>query len=257
MVGAAAMLCSFKHMTLAVVVFISQAANNILLVPVLMWAVTVSLLVNKILGSPIAFDEAQILRKKVRYLAPEPCKPVRHLVARQLIDDLPPEACLPARPTSAEVVEALSETQAPFLPVFTSRAGARRCLGLVPRTRLDAAIRAADGGIVPADSLADPPNITILADAPADSFYVLFAKAQLRAACVVTASGDYYGVISRAGLAKTAMALEEGLELEPMDDVQSGDDVSEGSETESSGKESEALGPLGAETFRGAAATRV
>lgn len=47
MIGSAAMLCGFKRMSMAVVVFVATAANDFNLVPPLMLSVVVSLILSK------------------------------------------------------------------------------------------------------------------------------------------------------------------------------------------------------------------
>ncbi|CAJ1333323.1 unnamed protein product [Effrenium voratum] len=117
MIGAAAMLSSFKQMTIAVVLFVNTASNNVELGPPLMLAVSVSLFMGKLLGSPKAWDEEQLLRKKVPFLEPEPCKEVRDLQAYDLLDEIPEESYLPPEPDISQVEKALQCCQAPFLPV--------------------------------------------------------------------------------------------------------------------------------------------
>ena len=74
MVGSASMLAGFKQMAVAVVVFITGAANDLGLIPPLMLAVTLSLMINKRINER-GFDEEQILRKAIPFLpAPRPVK---------------------------------------------------------------------------------------------------------------------------------------------------------------------------------------
>ncbi|CAE8646828.1 unnamed protein product, partial [Polarella glacialis] len=110
MVGSAAMLAGFKQMAVAVVVFITGAANDLNLVPPLMLAVTVALMLNKLINER-GFDEEQILRKGIPYLGPEPPRLMDRMVALDLRDELPPEALLPPEASIRTVKDALEQTK--------------------------------------------------------------------------------------------------------------------------------------------------
>lgn len=84
-----------------------------------------------------------------------------------------------------------------------------KCVGLVPRTRLQAALQGHEGKLLPVARLSEPASIMILADAPASDFYDLFAKAHVRAACIIGSDGSFCGVLSRSVLAAAQARLEE------------------------------------------------
>merc|ERR1719401_3151539 len=70
------------------------------------------------------------------------------------------------------------------------------------------------GTVLPVSRLAERSPYTLLEDMPAGRLYVLFSKAGLRAACVVTESGEFRGMISRAGLIERTRRMSQGLEEE-------------------------------------------
>lgn len=58
--------------------------------------------------------------------------------------------------------------------------------------------------------LVDPVPYTILEDMPAPRMYALFAKAGVNAACVVSDSGVFKGMITRSGLIKATREMDQG-----------------------------------------------
>merc|ERR1719436_2023521 len=98
MVGSAAMLCGFKQMAVAVVVFITGCVNDPNLIPPLMLSITISLLLNQSF-SERGFDEEQILRKNIPFLNPEPPLVLDSCIAVDLLDKLPQEGVLSSEAT--------------------------------------------------------------------------------------------------------------------------------------------------------------
>uniref|UniRef100_A0A7R9ZWB3 Chloride channel protein n=1 Tax=Pyrodinium bahamense TaxID=73915 RepID=A0A7R9ZWB3_9DINO len=146
MVGSAAMLCGFKQMSVAVVIFISGCAGALSLVPPLMCSVTVSLFLNQCINER-GFDEEQIMRKKIPFLLPEPPKAMDGVPAKFLCDSIPPEAVLPPK-ASLEVVTKALEAPASVVDFPVVKASGF-CIGFTTRERLDAALKAMQ---------ADPPE---------------------------------------------------------------------------------------------------
>merc|ERR1711879_789898 len=70
MVGSAAMLGGFTHMTIAVVVILVEAARDLSLVAPLMLSISVSHIVSTCVNHH-SYDEVLILRKGVPFLQPE------------------------------------------------------------------------------------------------------------------------------------------------------------------------------------------
>eukprot|EP00439_Symbiodinium_sp_Y106_P012047 s5424_g1.t2 len=135
MVGSASMLAGFKQMAVAVVVFITGAANDLGLVPPLMLAVTISLLLNKLINER-GFDEEQILRKAIAYLPAEPPRLMDRTVALELCDDLPPEAVLAPEVDFRTIQAALQQDKVDCFPVLKEGG---HCIGFTTRARLQAA----------------------------------------------------------------------------------------------------------------------
>mmetsp|Transcript_1153 Transcript_1153/g.2555 ORF Transcript_1153/g.2555 Transcript_1153/m.2555 type:complete len:745 (-) Transcript_1153:54-2288(-) len=137
MVGSAAMLCGFKRMNMAVVVFVATAANDFNLVPPLMLSVVVSLSFARFFLDR-GYDEEQLVRRKVSFLEPEPPHKMENMEASQLCDPLPPEARLPEEATMAQVSRALSTDLASFPVLKTGQI----CVGFATRERLSTALDA-------------------------------------------------------------------------------------------------------------------
>jgi len=154
MVGSAAMLCGFKRMSIAVVVFVATASNDFTLVPPLMVAVVVSMTISKACLAR-GYDEEQILRRKVPYLDPEPPPALDSLKATDLIDKLPPEARLPPEAKAGLVARALEAKEVFDFPVLRGNV----CVGFTTRERLESALRGCahprDGGELSGRSLED------------------------------------------------------------------------------------------------------
>jgi len=137
MVGSAAMLCGFKRMSLAVVVFVATAANDFNLVPPLMLSVVVSVSCAEFLLHR-GYDEEQLIRRKVAFLEPQTPNCLDKKKASELCDILPPEATLHVEATAAEVSKALKTDVSDFPVVKVGGI----CVGFTTRERLEAALEA-------------------------------------------------------------------------------------------------------------------
>jgi len=74
------------------------------------------------------------------------------------------------------------------------------------------------GTLLPVSRLAEHSPYTILEDMPAPRLYALFSKAGARAACVVSETGEFRGMISRAGLIAATRRFEEDNDEENEDE---------------------------------------
>eukprot|EP00434_Breviolum_minutum_P006873 symbB.v1.2.006065.t1/scaffold352.1/size221597/7 len=207
MIGAVAVLASFKQMSLACVVFISGASNDWELTPALMMAVSISLFTSRCIACTRPWDEEQLIVKKVPYLPEDFCKELKSFVASDLLDVLPAEAtCLTAFAEAAEVEEALKSCTAPYLPLLDHG----RCTAVLGRPELSKLLRkeGLSGELLDVTKCGEAAGVQVLEATPAASLYPLFAQAHVQAVCVVTATGMFCGIISRAGLAAKTTAIE-------------------------------------------------
>lgn len=210
MVGSAAMLCGFKQISLAVVVFIVEAGNDLSLTTPLMLSVTISLILNRLFLKS-GFDEEQIARKKIPFLPPEPSDGLSRVMAVELCDLLPASAVLGFDATVTTVQNALEHDDVSHFPVVRNKGV---CAGFVTRTRLEAAMKASSGSSphwhVAVRRLMDVLPYMVPEDAPLQLFYSLFAKAGANVVCVVSDSGEFRGMITRnAVIAATRKSEEE------------------------------------------------
>jgi len=162
MIGSAAMLCGFKQMSVAVVIFITGCANDLNLVPPLMMAVAVSLFLNKLINER-GFDEEQIARKKIPFLTPELPLALDTTVALELIDMVPEDAILPPKATLERVKRALNAKNGTEdvqdFPVVKEN---RVCVGFTTRDRLEAALKSREeGSQSPIGPLVTKPRATL------------------------------------------------------------------------------------------------
>jgi len=234
-------------MAVAVVVFITGAANDLNLVPPLMLAVTIALLLNKLINER-GFDEEQILRKAIPFLGPDPPHLMDRIVALDLRDDLPQEAVLPPEAEYHVIKLALEQKKVNCFPVIKE---GNICIGFATRVRLEAALQAWEdtgmieagemrpkaesptevtgdsnplgklisatvaretsfsGTMLPVFRLTERSPYTILQDMPGPRLYAIFAKAGAKAACVVSEKGEFKGMITRGGLIEQARRCEE------------------------------------------------
>mmetsp|Transcript_88303 Transcript_88303/g.175514 ORF Transcript_88303/g.175514 Transcript_88303/m.175514 type:complete len:741 (-) Transcript_88303:2-2224(-) len=241
-VGSAAMLCGFKQMTLAVVLIVVECVNDLELAPVVMLSVAVSMLVNWSINEK-GHDEEQIEKKDLPFLEGEAPTRLDNSTAMDLCDDIPEDAELKPVDELSAVQTALAHKQVKEFPIVDrgvcvgivkrndlevalhrigvqtppssfrghkSRAFSKNPFDTVDAKRakqVEALIARSDSGSMkelPLYKIMDPTPFIILEDMPAPRLYGLFAKAGERAACVVDRNGQFCGVISRAGLIKSA-----------------------------------------------------
>lgn len=150
-VGSAAMLGGFTHMTMAVVVLLIEAAHDLSLVPILMFSVTVARFWSKAFDEH-GFDEVLILKKGVPFLDSEVPEEMRssRVTAWDILSKVPEKAVLPALATPEMVDAALRSTsEISAFPVARREAkrggdeGVTRpvLIGLVTRARLELALQ--------------------------------------------------------------------------------------------------------------------
>eukprot|EP00928_Gymnodinium_smaydae_P024392 TRINITY_DN19747_c0_g1_i1.p1 TRINITY_DN19747_c0_g1~~TRINITY_DN19747_c0_g1_i1.p1 ORF type:complete len:942 (+),score=192.42 TRINITY_DN19747_c0_g1_i1:176-3001(+) len=137
MMGSAAMLCGFKRMSLAVVVFIVDCGNDLTLIPPCLLVVTISLVLNRALIDN-NFDEEQMVRKGVPYLPPEPPGSLDGHLALDLIDTSGPR--LPLRAPSRLLRAATEGARGNDVLPVVRRDGV--CVGFTTCVRLQAALMA-------------------------------------------------------------------------------------------------------------------
>eukprot|EP00418_Pyrodinium_bahamense_P085472 CAMPEP_0179054326 /NCGR_PEP_ID=MMETSP0796-20121207/22727_1 /TAXON_ID=73915 /ORGANISM="Pyrodinium bahamense, Strain pbaha01" /LENGTH=611 /DNA_ID=CAMNT_0020750943 /DNA_START=262 /DNA_END=2097 /DNA_ORIENTATION=- len=218
LVGCAAMLCGFKQMTAAVVLICIQCVNNVHVSPVVMLSVSVAMAVNRLINKK-GHDEQQIEGRKLPFLAPEVPDVLVSVPARDLCDSSPVR--LHEGGKLADLIRAL-RSQVAYFPVFDEQGS--QCIGIVDRKHLEAiglarneSLRACEveapgssgaggTGTVPITSFMDPTPFTIPEDMPAERFYKIFSKEGEKAACVVSPTGEFIGIISRWGLIEASYA---------------------------------------------------
>lgn len=234
MAGSAAMLSGFKQISMGVVVFIGEAANDLGLTPVLMMSVTISLLLNKrCLKS--GFDEEQILRKNIPFLPPQLPSMMDFKTAGDLCERPPVQAILPPATPVWMVLRALKVYKGKhYFPVVNDDL---TCIGFTTRQRLKAALEAlnveedGDGTesepsddhselnrTLPVANLTDPIPYMIPEAATAEQFYQIFAKAGANVCCVASDVGKFRGIISRGALIPAVRLAEEAAESDDDDD---------------------------------------
>jgi len=212
--GSAAMLSAFTHQTLAIVVFLMECVNNIDFICPLMVTIAVARVVTKAF-SEHGYDEEIMEIKGVPFLSR---KPPHHLTnaratAAKLCAALPEGSALAPKAPRLAVERALKSAAAEF-PVLSRGSG--RCLGLVTRAHLENLLQEHDAAaletgemretpredLLPISRIMDPAPWTVLPGMPAVRLYPLFARIGARAACVISSSGEFHGVLTRTLLAE-------------------------------------------------------
>lgn len=154
MCGAAAMLGGFTHMTLAIVVLLVEAANDLSLIPLLMLSISISHIVSTSI-SHHGYDEVLIHKKGVPFLDSEVPQELERegCTAFDLMDEVPDQCLLPSKASLEVVREALQQDYVQFFPVVEENATTRNCVcvGITTRARLEAAVDAHD----PAKEISD------------------------------------------------------------------------------------------------------
>lgn len=149
MVGSAAMLGGFTHMTIAVVVILVEAARDLSLISPLMLSVSISHIVSACVNRH-SYDEVLILKKAVPFLEPElPREMDNHgIVAADLCQEIPSSALLAPEATIDAVQRALERREVMHFPVIADGV----CIGLLSRARLEAAMRARGASLQKAEA---------------------------------------------------------------------------------------------------------
>lgn len=139
MMGSASMLCGFKQMSMAVVLFIAECGNDWNLVAPLMLCVYVSLMLNRTFSKQ-GFDEAQMERKNIPFLEAEPHKSLYGHIAADLCDDYPLEAHLPPSEHHLTIRKFLERHENMTDIPIVQEDGV--CMGFTTRLRLECALEA-------------------------------------------------------------------------------------------------------------------
>jgi len=138
LVGCAAMLAGFTHMTIAIVVMLMEAAYDLSLIEPLMLGIFVSHIVATTINHH-AYDEVLILQKGVPFLDAEPPHEMdKCTTAADLFKPVPEFAQLSSVSDVAKIKRALDQTVFQHFPVVSES----RIMGLVTRTKLKAALAA-------------------------------------------------------------------------------------------------------------------
>jgi hypothetical protein len=212
MIGAAAMLSGFKQISMGVVVFIVEAANNLSLTPALMLSVFIALLVNKrYLKS--GFDEEQIARKNIAFLHAEPPHGFDRWLAEEIMEI--PEDHVPLRPTTVLVRRLLEKYNDPdkiFPVIDDGMKGKRICRGFTTCKRLEQVLDCPDEEQEPFwedTRWVEYLSYTIPGKTTAKKVYPLFTKLREEVICVVDDSGNFQGMITRDRIIQKAKEVEE------------------------------------------------
>eukprot|EP00747_Dinoflagellata_sp_TGD_P051506 gnl/TRDRNA2_/TRDRNA2_147382_c1_seq1.p1 gnl/TRDRNA2_/TRDRNA2_147382_c1~~gnl/TRDRNA2_/TRDRNA2_147382_c1_seq1.p1 ORF type:complete len:763 (-),score=85.45 gnl/TRDRNA2_/TRDRNA2_147382_c1_seq1:66-2333(-) len=139
LLGSAAMLGGFTHMTLAIVALLVEAANDLSLVSPLMLSIMVAHIVARSINHH-AYDEIIIMKKGVPFLDAE--VPEEYTAEVRAIDlcEVPcDEALLSPEPSIATLEAALAVLDVQHFPVIDSQ---NQCIGLTSRSRLESAVKA-------------------------------------------------------------------------------------------------------------------
>mmetsp|Transcript_177771 Transcript_177771/g.569996 ORF Transcript_177771/g.569996 Transcript_177771/m.569996 type:complete len:1721 (-) Transcript_177771:250-5412(-) len=137
MVGSAAMLGGFTHMTLAIVVLLVEASQDLSLVSPLILAVIVARVVSKRINHH-GYDEILILKKGVAFLDSKCPAEMNDLKVSDICTKVPCKAHLRLLATEQAVKRALEASDVVHFPVFESGT----CIGLVARARLQEVVQA-------------------------------------------------------------------------------------------------------------------
>lgn len=139
MMGSASMLCGFKQMSMAVVLFIAECGNDWNLIPPLMLCVYVSLMLNRTFSKQ-GFDEAQMQRKNIPFLEAEPHKSLYGHTAADLCDDYPAGAYLPPIADPLTIKRFLGKHKTMTDIPIVQEDGI--CMGFTTRLRVECALEA-------------------------------------------------------------------------------------------------------------------
>jgi len=139
LVGSAAMLGGFTHMTIAIVVLLVEASNDLSVLSPLMLGIFVAHLVSASINHH-AYDEVLILKKGVPYMEADiPHElDVPEITASDLCDALERDQILAPEATVSEVKTALNNARQVDFPIITDGI----CIGITTRSRLLASLKA-------------------------------------------------------------------------------------------------------------------
>eukprot|EP00747_Dinoflagellata_sp_TGD_P149369 gnl/TRDRNA2_/TRDRNA2_177003_c0_seq17.p1 gnl/TRDRNA2_/TRDRNA2_177003_c0~~gnl/TRDRNA2_/TRDRNA2_177003_c0_seq17.p1 ORF type:complete len:473 (-),score=58.78 gnl/TRDRNA2_/TRDRNA2_177003_c0_seq17:336-1754(-) len=139
LLGSAAMLGGFTHMTIAIVALLVEATNDLSLISPLMLSIMVAHVVARSISHQ-PFDELILMKKGVPFLdADVPEDYSAEITAIDLCEAPCTEALLSPEPTIREVESALELKDAATFPVINEK---QQCIGLATRSRLEAALKA-------------------------------------------------------------------------------------------------------------------
>jgi hypothetical protein len=139
-VGSAAMLSGFTHMTVGIVALLAEAINNLGLIVPLMTAVYIANFVSKCI-SPHGYDEKLIVSKGVPFLESDMPKEMdsSSLTALDICFIPPKEAILPRKATIKTIKRALRHREVNYFPIVSDMG---HCVGVTTRGRLKAVLTA-------------------------------------------------------------------------------------------------------------------
>jgi H+/Cl- antiporter ClcA len=224
MVGSAAMLGGFTHMTIAIVALLTEAGHDISLVPPLMLSIFVAHLFSHYLNH-IGYDERLILLKGVPFIEPDMPDELDtpDALAKFLCNKMPDEARLAPQIAPERAKGALDSDVAIGFPILGEDG---TCLGTVTRARLSAAVAniKSDEPKLDLKGYMNTTPFRVLEDMPAARFYPLFAKGITNMVCVVDKEGKFSGMLSRASV-ETAVEYRHGHEEEVRKAILEKDDI--------------------------------
>lgn len=234
LIGSAAMLGGFTQMTLAIVMLLVEVSLDLDLIGPIMLGVFVAHVVARQLN-PHGWDEILIHKKGIDYLEPDlpDCIDGARVTAAHVCSELPEDAKLPPHASVDQVVAALAQEKIKEFPVLEGNI----CIGLVTRERLEVALKAAEedmevaqpktdvdwwqknydaklktllsdtsdnaeegGHSIPLHLIMDPSPYTLLEDIPLGRLLPLYTKAGVAAACVISKSGEFRGILYKADI---------------------------------------------------------
>eukprot|EP00747_Dinoflagellata_sp_TGD_P149381 gnl/TRDRNA2_/TRDRNA2_177003_c0_seq9.p1 gnl/TRDRNA2_/TRDRNA2_177003_c0~~gnl/TRDRNA2_/TRDRNA2_177003_c0_seq9.p1 ORF type:complete len:482 (-),score=47.28 gnl/TRDRNA2_/TRDRNA2_177003_c0_seq9:336-1781(-) len=139
LLGSAAMLGGFTHMTIAIVALLVEATNDLSLVSPLMLSIMVAHIVARSINHH-PYDEIILMKKGVPFLEADlPDEYSAQVTAIDLCEEPCAAALLSHEPTVHEVESALELKDAATFPVVNDK---HQCIGLATRSRLEAALKA-------------------------------------------------------------------------------------------------------------------
>jgi chloride channel 7 len=231
--GSAAVLAGFTHMTMAITVLLLEVTHDLTLIGPLMLCISIARAISQVINHH-GYDEQLILLKKVPFLDEDPPENLDDLVAIDLCEKFHSDALLSPAMSKPDIEKALAV--APGLEQFPvlSKCGAI-CIGIIPRSRLECIIgvrsmtrrmsvssfsdsfsdlssgssfdmgdfRADErsspkrGPLLEVGGLMDQTPHTAFEDMPISRLYPLFAQVGVSSVCIVSHHGVFKGIITR------------------------------------------------------------